>query len=726
MHLFKIIVNLFFLVETSHALEASRRINEYPTYAPSTRPRKPGTATHAPSLAPYIQQTSMRPTVFYSNQPSSILSPSPTLGTEIPSEHPTLAPKTPSQATETPSQMPTVVKSMLPTQEPSLIPSESTPPSTHPSNSPSVSSKPTDGPSMKPTLSQVPSLRPSQNSHFPSSMPTKVQSNKPSSTVSLTPTINFSSGPSVLASSPPSVAISQSPSIAVSQSPSLIPTLNPLLSPSSLPSIAPTSFDDSLQNATLSVTLYARRKLDSEELRLLEKVTKEFIVSADELVYVESATVISQQFEAVVNRRLKIAARDANLQLLFFVKGKMLPISSSSFYYIRVKAILDGEEFKPKLIDAMPVFLKEDDPADTKIKEKKPETGDAGDAGGVIAKIGAGIGGGGLLIIVAFLMKRKRGLRNVRLNNTVYVVEADPTTGIETDRDVPDAMNPIDAFEDRDRFSTFTYSETSSAIDHDCDFIMSLTSSSLASATLSSINSNNDYPNKYGAYLSKDDLPGPILPLQHARPKEPMLQDIDLSLDDPRSRDNQSVNSLVETEAVLPVGRGVRRMLSCFGPTASCAGVDFRHSISALMSEKTPRMSNVYGHESIQLDRNQSSISAVSSLSGKSSCSGSVSLTGEPFEVVVSAKKALGLVVKSSSTGPKILFVKPTSPLSHVVQEGDYILSVDGIDARFMSARELSNWLHHHGNLSGERTMILMSQKDDGAPPFGDDGSDIV
>lgn len=477
------------------------------------------------------------------------------------------------------------------------------------------------------------------------------------------------------------------------------------------------------------MTLYARRKLDNGELRQLEKLTKNFIVSTDELVYMESVTVISQQFEPVGDRRLKIlneAARDANLQLLLFVKGKVVSISSSSLYSIRVKAILDGEEFKPHLIDAMPVFLKEDDPSDAKVTEEKPETGDAGDAGGVIAKIGAGIGGGGILIIVAFLMKRKRGLRNVRQNNAVHVVEADPNTVIDTDIDVPDAMSPNDAFEDRDRFSTFTYSETSSAFDHDCDFIMSLTSSSLASATLSSVNSHNDYPNKYAVLLPKDDLPGPILPLQHARPKAPTLQDIDLSPNDHHSRDNQSVNSLVESEALQPIGRGVRRMLSCFGPTASCVGVDFRHSISALMSEKTPRMSNIYGHESIQLDRNQSTISAVSSLSGKSSCSGSVSLTGEPFEVVVPANKALGLVVKSSSTGPKILFVKPTSPLSHVVQEGDFILSVDGIDARFMSARELSNWLHHHENLSGERTMILMSQKDYEAPPFGDDGSDIV
>jgi hypothetical protein len=59
-----------------------------------------------------------------------------------------------------------------------------------------------------------------------------------------------------------------------------------------------------------------------------------------------------------------------------------------------------------------------------------------------------------------------------------------------------------------------------------------------------------------------------------------------------------------------------------------------------------------------------------------------------------------------------------------MVQEGDFILSVDGIDARFMSARELSKWLHRNENVSGERTMILMSEQNFHA--CKDDGSDFV
>ncbi|GFH44936.1 predicted protein [Chaetoceros tenuissimus] len=116
-------------------------------------------------------------------------------------------------------------------------------------------------------------------------------------------------------------------------------------------------------------------------------------------------------------------------------------------------------------------------------------------------------------------------------------------------------------------------------------------------------------------------------------------------------------------------------------------------------------------HENIQVSRGHSSLSVVSSLSGRSSCSGSITLTGEPYEVVVPTNKSLGLIVKTSSAGPKIVHVKPASPLEDIVEVGDYILSVDSVDARSMSARALSKWLHaNNDNESGERTMILMSR----------------
>jgi len=475
------------------------------------------------------------------------------------------------------------------------------------------------------------------------------------------------------------------------------------------------------------MNLYARRKLDKEEKRLFEGIAKDFILSTDEAIYIEYVTFTSQYFEQVRDRQLSAAetvkGEETNLHVVLIVKGRLLSLDSGSTYLTHLEDILHGGDFKAHLTDALLVFRKEDSPLSV-IDARKEKTDDVGNLGGLIAKIGAGIGGAGILIIAAFFVKgRSRGRWcNVNQDDGVYIVEADPDTGIDTDDEIPD-VNQDDAFEDRDRFSIFTYSETSSEFVHDVDPFMSLTSSSLASGTRTTITSHNEYPSTFAVLLPKGDLRSPDMPLQHARPQALTLKKT--SRDDYNSKESQSVDSFVEgTEVVQPIGEGMRRMFSCFGPTTNHGGVGFRHTISGLMSEKTPRISNIHGHESIQIGRNQSEVSAVSSISGKSSCSGSISLRGEPFEVVVPANRALGLIVKSSNAGPQILHVKKASPLTNMVQEGDFILSVDGIDARFMSARELSKWLHRNENVSGERTMILMSEQNFHA--CKDDGSDFV
>ncbi len=136
-------------------------------------------------------------------------------------------------------------------------------------------------------------------------------------------------------------------------------------------------------------------------------------------------------------------------------------------------------------------------------------------------------------------------------------------------------------------------------------------------------------------------------------------------------------------------------------------------------------------------DDSDSDVASMSSLSGKTSYSGTISLSnygaGTPYEVLVPASTPLGLIVQSSpipvsipasasapghfswSYGPQVLKVKTTSPLHSLVQEGDYVLSVDGVDVRGMTARELSCWLHRGGDGGGgdggaERTLIFMSR----------------
>ncbi len=103
----------------------------------------------------------------------------------------------------------------------------------------------------------------------------------------------------------------------------------------------------------------------------------------------------------------------------------------------------------------------------------------------------------------------------------------------------------------------------------------------------------------------------------------------------------------------------------------------------------------------------------VSSLSGRSVGTESTIdfYQGDPYEVLVSGDAALGLVVKSAQIDRQIIQIKSTSPLYQVVDEGDYILYIDGIDTRHSSAKTLSKWLHKTTRTAEERTIIFMGKK---------------
>jgi len=66
----------------------------------------------------------------------------------------------------------------------------------------------------------------------------------------------------------------------------------------------------------------------------------------------------------------------------------------------------------------------------------------------------------------------------------------------------------------------------------------------------------------------------------------------------------------------------------------------------------------------------------------------------------------LGLIVESSGQGPRILYVKPSSPFQGLVSEGDVIVEVDGISTVNMSSNELSKFMHHHES-SGSSTITF-------------------
>ena len=67
-------------------------------------------------------------------------------------------------------------------------------------------------------------------------------------------------------------------------------------------------------------------------------------------------------------------------------------------------------------------------------------------------------------------------------------------------------------------------------------------------------------------------------------------------------------------------------------------------------------------------------------------------------------------VVKTTKLGPQVIHVKESSPLRQVVEDGDYILAIDGKDIRYTSAKSLAKWLHNT-DMTNERTMILMGIK---------------
>lgn len=69
----------------------------------------------------------------------------------------------------------------------------------------------------------------------------------------------------------------------------------------------------------------------------------------------------------------------------------------------------------------------------------------------------------------------------------------------------------------------------------------------------------------------------------------------------------------------------------------------------------------------------------------------------------------LGILIDSSKDGPLIFSIKDESPLKHLVEPGDVILSVDGVDTKSMDAVAVANWISSKPSLA-EQTLLMESK----------------
>ena len=69
----------------------------------------------------------------------------------------------------------------------------------------------------------------------------------------------------------------------------------------------------------------------------------------------------------------------------------------------------------------------------------------------------------------------------------------------------------------------------------------------------------------------------------------------------------------------------------------------------------------------------------------------------------------LGILIDSSKDGPIIHSIKKFSPLKHLVEPGDIILSVDGVDTKSMDAVAVANWISSKPSLA-EQTLLMESK----------------
>lgn len=321
----------------------------------------------------------------------------------------------------------------------------------------------------------------------------------------------------------------------------------------------------------------------------------------------------------------------------------------------------------------------------------------------LIGGISAGIGIIGLTTLVTLFCRHRRS--ELVMVNTVASfdsmspfplpeLDGSPISGQSSmTRDDNTAENSYNNFSENNHSiqnvnsCTNTYSEDSSGI-FKC---MSLTTSSIESGTISRF-SFHEFDWKHTITREPTDIP-----LQQLR------SELTGSLGE-----SIGSNSKGESDVLQPTHQ-LARLMSCFSSTSILNNSNINtksrdKKMSAMMSND---INDIVGAPS-----ETDVISVVSSLSGKSSHTETTIEFhhGNPYEVLVPGNVPLGLVVKTTKLGPQVIHVKESSPLRQVVEDGDYILAIDGKDIRYTSAKSLAKWLHNT-DMTNERTMILMGIK---------------
>lgn len=419
--------------------------------------------------------------------------------------------------------------------------------------------------------------------------------------------------------------------------------------------------------------------LNATEIQVFEDFLKTNIVELDDRIYIEDVTLIMQQLGLVGLRSLEIQTLSTDLD----ITGRLIQDHSDFQFETRVKTILlDKDGYLQSRLYRLPMFQEKESNAPISDVEGAPK---AQSTVRFLLQTFLGLGATvciiGLIAIVVFLVTRSKRLHSNTMHGGQFndptqfptINDQEHDTMEEEDGDTSTISSTLilddEALCDEGiyQMSTFSYSETS--CDSGKDFMMSLTSSSIA---VSETRRDSSTPKLHTIPLQEN---------RHGSIEDEDMQDI----------------SIVETEINNADLNSKKK--------SSWTFTKLQSRVSFAQSDRTPKHSNLY--ESKELVQ---ALSTVSSLSDKSSYTCGTSLHGTPYEVLVTGNKPLGLIIKSTITGPQILKVKSESPVHGIVEVGDYIISVDGKDTRSMSAKELSQWLHREVNQhEKEKTFILMS-----------------
>ena len=659
------------LKPTFQPSKSSIMATKNPTTKPSSQPFVNSGTPHG------ILSTTAKPSINTILNKEPTLVPSTITSVQFPSIMTTFEPRV------TPKPTVSKVITMSPSIEPTYVPSQS------------QSIRPTKTTSLKPSI---------ENTLYPSMRPTIFINSHPSLTPSIGPSVDPSEDPSTV----PSMVPSEKPTTLAAQQTSIGPTMNP----SVVPSLIPTTFLSGIPslNSTDPPTLHP---------------------TADPTIALSISPTISVSPHPNFNPSIQpVASATTEPSVISSIESTSVLSENPTDEFVTLRPNLNPimspstvPTSKPK--QRPPTNIPINDNPTFESNAPGTDDDDRSTSGAMlIGGISAGVGFVGLLTLATLALRQQRSEDSMvntlgseetmsslpRSSHLPDIGDSDTIRANETfsgDNSDHNNYNDTEGNENMKDITlcNFSYSEDSSEVFKDLG--MSLTSSSAASSRISRFSFSDIDLNQCALDMHHQEN----LPLQQLRP-ETNITSIERHNDN-IEQDSTSLGeaSILKTEILQPDSKNLVRLLSCFSSTSLLNNINNTTAQTKTNHEKVLPVQSIT-HNKAEVGRGPDFISVVSSLSGRSLSTESTIdfYQGEPYEVLVSGDSALGLVVKSSQVGPQIVHIKQSSPLYQVVEEGDYILSVDGIDTRHISAKTLSKWLHKT-NKTAERTIIFMGKK---------------